>query len=304
MLAVGEALVDDLPGGAKPGGAPLNVACHLSALGQRTLLVSRVGNDAEGEALARFLEARGVGLEGVQRDPSRPTGRVVVRLAGGQPTFDVLPLRAFDAIDADAAEALARTVRPSLVYFGTLAQRRMRSRAAIRRVLRASEAIRFLDVNLRAPWIDANVLTVSLRCADVVKLNAGELEVLAARAGLVEGEDEERSAAEALLARYGIGSGFVTRGAGGAFSVSRAADGFEAEEVAGSPLPPGPVDTVGAGDGFAAVAILGILRGWSTPVTLQRADAFARAVCGVSGAIPADLDFYEPFRAGWRLEAA
>jgi fructokinase len=61
------------------------------------------------------------------------------------------------------------------------------------------------------------------------------------------------------------------------------------------------VDTVGAGDGFSAVAILGLLQGWPEAVLLQRAVEFAAAICGVAGGAPPDPAFYRPFRQAWGL---
>jgi fructokinase len=57
----------------------------------------------------------------------------------------------------------------------------------------------------------------------------------------------------------------------------------------------------GAGDGFAAVFILGTLRGWPLADRLARADAFARALCQIRGAVPAMQDFYTPFIRDWQL---
>ena len=60
------------------------------------------------------------------------------------------------------------------------------------------------------------------------------------------------------------------------------------------------IDTVGAGDGFSAVFILGRLQRWPAALTLQRAHAFAAAVCTMRGAVPDDNDFYAPFLAEWQ----
>jgi fructokinase len=62
------------------------------------------------------------------------------------------------------------------------------------------------------------------------------------------------------------------------------------------------VDTVGAGDAFTAVFLFGSLRGWPEATLLERADAFARAICGIRGAVPVEEDFYAPFLAEWRAE--
>jgi fructokinase len=61
------------------------------------------------------------------------------------------------------------------------------------------------------------------------------------------------------------------------------------------------VDTVGAGDAFAAVMILGLCRDWSLAQTLQRAQDFASHIVGRRGATVSDVEFYQPFIQEWRL---
>ncbi|MCA1789565.1 MAG: carbohydrate kinase family protein, partial [Thioalkalivibrio sp.] len=58
-------------------------------------------------------------------------------------------------------------------------------------------------------------------------------------------------------------------------------------------------DPVGAGDAFASVVILGVLEGWSWPVTLERALGFAAAVCTLQGATSSDPAFYASARRLW-----
>jgi len=64
------------------------------------------------------------------------------------------------------------------------------------------------------------------------------------------------------------------------------------------------VDTVGAGDAFTSVTILGLLQDWPLQQTLDRAQTFASAVVGVRGATVQDRDFYRPFLEQWELPAA
>jgi fructokinase len=59
------------------------------------------------------------------------------------------------------------------------------------------------------------------------------------------------------------------------------------------------VDTVGAGDAFSSVLILGIVKGWDTPKTLVRAQEFAGAIVGIRGATIQDKSFYEYFFEKW-----
>ena len=62
------------------------------------------------------------------------------------------------------------------------------------------------------------------------------------------------------------------------------------------------VDTVGAGDAFAAVIMLGILKNWSLAVMMTRAQTFASAVVGLQGALVQDKEFYEGFIDDWLLD--
>jgi fructokinase len=58
-------------------------------------------------------------------------------------------------------------------------------------------------------------------------------------------------------------------------------------------------DTVGAGDAFSAIFILGQVHGWALTITLQRAHRFAGAICRIRGAVPDQDDFYRPFTDEW-----
>jgi fructokinase len=61
------------------------------------------------------------------------------------------------------------------------------------------------------------------------------------------------------------------------------------------------VDTVGAGDAFSAVVILGIVKRWPTRTILERALEFAAAMCTVPGATVRKREFYSRFsEQGWR----
>lgn len=51
ILCIGEVLWDRFPTGAKHGGAPMNVALHLSAIGLNVTVASSIGNDNAGAEL-------------------------------------------------------------------------------------------------------------------------------------------------------------------------------------------------------------------------------------------------------------
>jgi fructokinase len=294
VIAFGETLVDQFRDRNVLGGAPFNVACHLGALGAHPVLVTRAGKDALGDQLLQAMNERGLDLRGVQRDPGRPTGRVKVTETARGHTFDILSDQAYDHIHASLARMVGLSLHPQMVYFGTLSQRGD-SRRALRELLGTVDACAFLDVNLRDPWVDADTLRWSLQQAHVVKLNEDEL----IRIGDLFSLDgaTPRARAAVLVSGFDLQRVVVTRGPEGAWTLDSAG---RIESVAGTPLDQ-IVDTVGAGDGFAAVFMLGMLRGWPLVDQLARADAFARALCGIRGAVPATPDFYRPFIRDWQL---
>ena len=54
-------------------------------------------------------------------------------------------------------------------------------------------------------------------------------------------------------------------------------------------------DTVGAGDAFTSVLLLGLLHSWPLEKTLNRAQRFASAVVGLRGAVSTDSSFYQQY---------
>lgn len=294
VVLFGEILADVFPDRSVLGGAPFNVARHLAAFGLDTLLVSRVGDDDLGREILAAMASAGMDARAVQIDGDRPTGRVQVRMETGGHRFEIPPAQAFDFIDPEAARSAAAASEPSMVYFGTLSQRGGVSRSALEAVLAAAPAPRFVDLNLRTPWYTEDTIRFSLSQADIIKINAEELMTLGRLLGL-DGEDQE-DRVRALMRDFGIGRAIVTCAEEGAWQV------MENGQWTATPLAfgqPDVVDTVGAGDGFAAVCILGAVEGWPLPETLNRADAFARAICGLRGAVPDSAEFYRPFFREW-----
>ena len=294
VVAFGETLVDQFRDRNVLGGAPFNVACHLAALGSHPVLVTRAGKDKLGEQLMQAMADRGLDMRGVQSDPSRPTGRVRVSESATGHVFDILSDQAYDHIHAGMARMAAMSAHPTLVYFGTLAQRG-ESRRALQEMLTAVETCAFLDVNLRDPWVAPDVLNWSLQQAAVVKMNEEELTRICTLFSL-GGSTPETSAA-ALLSSFDLKRIVVTQGPAGSWTLDRAG---RIERAGGHPVAK-LVDTVGAGDGFAAVFMLGMLRNWPVDIQMARADEFASAICGIRGAVPSSPDFYTPFIQEWKL---
>ncbi len=292
VLLFGEILIDRFPGGEVLGGAPFNVARHLRAFGCAPVLITRIGLDEAGTRVLQALESSGLATHGVQLDSIHSTGVVEVRFTSeGSHRFDILPDQAYDHIHPRLARIAAVAAKPELVYFGTLAQR-ADSHRALRHMLRAASGQRFLDINLRNPWVNIERLHWSLKHANIMKANDAELELANQLLDLRGGSAEAQ--AELLLRRYSLRGVLVTCGAGGAWWL---------DDSGLTAMPSAPVtdirDTVGAGDAFSAVFMLGLLHGWSIPLTLRRAHHFAGAICQIRGAVPANGIFYDAFIREW-----
>jgi fructokinase len=292
VLLFGEILIDRFPDQEVLGGAPFNVAMHLYAFGCMPVLVSRIGQDNAGSRLLQTLENAGLAIHGVQLDSTHSTGMVEVHFTADGHQFDILPDQAYDHIHPRLSRMTALAVNPELVYFGTLAQR-ANSHRALRHMLRAVGGKRFFDVNLRDPWVSAERLRWSLQHADIVKANDTELERIVELIDLEGTSPEEQ--AKALVQRYQLDGLLITRGEAGSWWI----DNFGEQTVMATDPVAGIRDTVGAGDAFSAIFMLGLLHNWTIPVALRRAQHFAGAICQIRGAVPEHDDFYRPFLEAW-----
>jgi sucrose-phosphate synthase len=290
----GEVLFDHFADGSRVlGGAPFNVAWHLRGFGANPLVISAVGEDGEGREVLERMTSWDLMTDGVQVDPTHPTGRVTATVVDGENHYEIAPGQAWDFIRGDHALRTAAEKEPGLVYHGTLALRTGESWNTLRSLRDKSAAPVFVDLNLRDPWWTKDKVDWCLSTADWIKLNDTELAELAGHpAGTFE---QCRDAALGLARAHTIGGVIVTRGSRGALSI---VDGQRVTEAAAAPVAD-MVDTVGAGDAFSAVVCLGLLHAWDHQTTLDRAARFAADLCAIRGATTPDFGLYERHLANW-----
>lgn len=281
VLAVGEILWDVYPDAERLGGAPLNVAIHAARLGHESAIVSALGTDSRGDRALAETRAAGVDDRFVARTHRAPTGIAEVGAdERSAPTFRIPRPAAFDWLALDAA-ALAgvKAWAPDWIVHGTLAQASPAVRETTEAIVAACPGSRRLyDVNLR-PGVDDPVLIASLlSAATVAKVNLDEASWLATTFGLPAAI---ASFARALTRRFDLRGACITRGGDGADLLL---DGRFVQ----APAPRTEVvDTVGAGDAFAAALIHGIDAGWAEQAVLAFATAVGSLVAGRPGATPA-----------------
>ncbi len=126
LISIGEALIDQVKQGVKligkfAGGAPANVASMVANLGQKSLLISKVGDDEEGKLILQTLQAKGVDVSQVKVTDAHDTTIAKVQVdKKGQRTFT------FDRRNAADLFLMKEEIDPSLfeandiLHFGSV----------------------------------------------------------------------------------------------------------------------------------------------------------------------------------------
>jgi fructokinase len=279
VVGLGEVLWDLLPGGKQLGGAPFNFTFHCHRLGHASVMVSGIGADALGNEIRARAHDLGLSDEFLQVDAEHATGTVQVTVDGhGQPTFVITPDVAWDHLAWEGRLGLLlRGARA--VCFGTLAQRHPAARQTIQHAVREGrQALVVYDVNLRQHFYNKEVIEASLAASRWVKLNDDELPVLCQMLGITGASDGDRL--EALRRQYRLDVGILTRGAHGCL-VRSATETIDLPGIAVN-----VVDTVGAGDAFAAGLVTQVLEGQPLATAAGFANQLAACVAASAGATP------------------
>lgn len=297
VLAFGEALVgyasveDNLRIATHfvrfPGGADLNVAVGLTRLGIRTTWASVLGNDAHGDYVADVVGQ--LGITPLVRRASGPTA-LMFKAGGADNDPEVLQVRHDTAFSqhADAlltSDVLALEGIDHLHLTGITLGISPVVRAVALTLLEAAVAARVsvsFDPNLRLDlWPDRRemrtVVNTFAAQATVVMPGIGEGQLLT-------GHDDPESIAKTYL-DAGTREVVIKLGAEGAQAWT--ADGQTARSRTFAVT---PIDTVGAGDGFAAGYLAAFLTGDSLRERVDRGaavGALATTRRGDLGAMPA-----------------
>lgn len=301
VIALGELLIDFVPTvsgkslaetpafSKNAGGAPANVAVGLAKLGVLSSFMGKVGDDPFGKYLAETLKSAGVDISGlIFSDDARTALAFVSLQSGGErdflfyrhPSADML-LKP-EEINDDIIRA------SSIFHFGSISLISEPSRSATMHaveIARKAGVLVSYDPNLRLSlWAGEQAarggLMLGWPYAHVIKVSQDELNFLSGSEDVLEGADRLWHAEQKLLV--------VTQGSEGCSFITRSASG----KVEGFPVT--PVDTTGAGDGFVAGLLYGLVKTkepWEDPAALREMCRFANAVGALTttkrGAIPA-----------------
>ncbi|MBN1830360.1 MAG: carbohydrate kinase [Deltaproteobacteria bacterium] len=279
VAGVGELLWDIFPSGRRIGGAPANFAAHCMALGSDARVLSKIGDDEDGQALLAEIKKLGLPSDTIMVDADMPTGTVNVVLDHEMhPSYVISEDVSWDYL-LSTPELEVMAAKFDAICFGTLAQRNEVSRQTIQKLVASTpiNGLRIFDVNLRQHYFSPEIVERSLSLANVFKLSDEELPVICQMLD-VHGEMEEQLLA--LMKRFNLEVVALTRGRKGSILVTpedKSISNGENIEV---------VDTVGAGDSFTAALCLGLLKNLPLDKINSNASRIAAYVCSQTGAIP------------------
>lgn len=275
VIGIGELLWDILPSGKKAGGAPINFVYHASQVGAESYAITAVGNDPLGDEILKELGQ--AGINAMAERVNYPTGKVLVELKEGIPSYTIIENVAWDHIPlTDPMKEIAK--KADAVCFGTLAQRSEESRNTIQAFLTLTppHAYRILDINIRQHYYSEEIITSSLEKSNVLKLNDEELKLLKRLFSLDHLSDE--NACCWLMEQFNLK--FLILTAGDEYSLI-----LDPEDSSFIKTPKVEVvDTVGAGDAFTGAFITAILHGKSLQEAHQIAVDRSVFVCTQPGA--------------------
>ncbi|ARK29550.1 sugar kinase [Halalkalibacter krulwichiae] len=266
----------------KFGGAESNVAIGLTRLGHQVGWISKVGNDELGKGLLSFIRGEGVNVDQVKVDASAPTGLYFkeVRSASnvrveyyrkGSAASQLTPNDLNEDYIAGAQFLHITGITPAL------------SESCYETIMHSISIAKengvkvVFDPNLRKKlWSEERARQVLLEIAaksDVVLPGVAEGEFMF-------GEQDPEKLGELFL-NYGASLVIIKVGAKGAYYFTKE----EQQLVPGFPVDQ-VIDPVGAGDGFAAGVISGLLDQLSLYEVVERANA----VGALATQIPGDFE--------------
>jgi fructokinase len=282
LIGIGEILWDLIGASEYLGGAVLNFSVQSARLGHRVSFVSAVGDDLRGSLALARARRLGLSTEFIRTVPGYHTGIVTVTVdPGGQPSYVIHRPAAYDFASLDAA-AFARLASPppDWIGYGTLYSMHPIARQLLATVIRCfPQARRFYDINLRRDSYTPELVSALLEPAHAVKLNDHEVAVV--QQMFQTAETTWESFCRTYAARFGWQAICVTRGAEGCALLL----GGQYHEAAGYPVP--VVDTVGAGDAFAAALLHGVQSGWPPHQVADFANRLGALVASRRGGTPA-----------------
>ncbi len=277
VVCFGEVLWDVFPNYRKIGGAPLNVALRMKSIDNDVSIITRIGDDEDGEEIMGKIKDLGVCTKSVQIDKELKTGDVSVVLNHkGSASYNIHFPRAWDAIEV--TDCAVKLVKQSDAFiFGSLVARNVTSKDTLHELLKLAK-YKVFDVNLREPYYTNEELIYLMNEANFIKFNDDEIFEIAKALGSKIKSLEQNI--EFIANTTNTDSICVTKGRHGAILYHDKSfyynGGYRITVV----------DTVGAGDSFLASLIDKLIKDVPAQKAINYATAVGALVASSEGANP------------------
>ena len=270
FISFGEILFDAFPDKATLGGAPLNVAGHLTKLGLNGYILSAVGDDELGKRAISEINNLGLNTEKIST-LNYETGKAIITLNGKNAEYEFNMPCAWDNIPL-----LPLPEHVSLIYYGTLAQRG-NSKQTLKELLnKVSSDHRFFDVNIRKHFYSDEIIKEGVENATILKLNDEEVDIVLDALKL---KMRGYRGLEELAKSYNLDLVLLTKGKEGTMCYKDKWYRVPCAEVE-------VVDTVGAGDSLSAGFLASYIKTGDLEKSLIIGSHIADYVVTKRGAIP------------------
>ncbi|WP_085506106.1 sugar kinase [Thalassobacillus devorans] len=264
---------------ARVAGAESNVMIGLSRLGHKAGWISRIGNDELGQKVRSFIQGEGVDISQVKIDETFPTG-IFLKEALNRERSRVYYYRSHSAASNMTEEDIAEDYIANAKYLhitGITPALSDKCYKAVHHAISTAKKHKVkicFDPNLRKNlWNEERARQVLLEIAGLSDIFLPGID----EAEFMFGVSDPKLIGEKAF-QLGVGLSIIKLGAEGAYYFTKEDKGL----VKGSPVQQ-VVDPVGAGDGFAAGVLSGLLDGLSPKDSVERGNAIGAMVTLVPG---------------------
>ncbi|MFG6147121.1 sugar kinase [Halobacillus sp. B23F22_1] len=264
----------------KAGGAEFNFAIGCARLGLKTEWISRLGNDEFGKFVRNFARGEGIDVTNVNLLDGYPTSLNFKEINedGSGKTFyyrENSPTKALtEASFTEQTFTDCKLLHISGVFAAIDPSKNIPLLKKAAALAKNAGAIVSLDPNIRLKlWSKQQAkssLTELLDYVDVLLTGDEEAELLF--------DTHDTKKVIEICKSYGISTIAIKKGENGAVAY------HQGETIQADAIPPSKVvDTVGAGDGFDAGFVYGLLQQWPLERILQMANVIGSMVVSVTG---------------------
>jgi len=280
VISIGEILWDVYSEKEFIGGAPFNFCFNLSRLNQNFLFISAVGDDQRGKNVLDLMLRNGLSTKFINTVNKYPTGYVKINQNyKSESTYNIAKPVAYNYLYLSKSQ-LDKIIlfNADWIYFGTLCQMSGVAKKLTLSILKLlPKAKCFYDLNLREGHYSKSIINKLLKSCSIVKMNFDEYKIFnqifyKKNIGLKE-------FCKIITKDFSLDGICITMGNRGS------AVYYKGEYILSPAKKINAIDTLGAGDAFAAGFIYGINNNLSLSETCKFANQFASKSLTFKGAL-------------------